>query len=167
MLVITNEDGSGINSFFPILLGKYKGNIFVADWKRYRLFARLYVLINVAFCIFFAAMLTRHDSERVEKIYALVNPGLFLYAFWRVKFGQKRVKLSLAKGVHRAVAPLIVWLDYLSFSVALILTQSVGLALESDFLLRQFLVLLQVVFGLYGALPIMNYLEFRREIRNS
>lgn len=167
MLLISNEDGCGINALFPAVLGDSVGTIPVTQWDSYRKVVRLFVLLNLSFCLGFLALLTHPDAGKAQRFYEMALPVYFAYAFVNVKLCRKRVNISVRKGLNKTVAPVIVWLDYFLFGLSGVLLQSVSMKLDPDPLLRWLLIPLQIGFSFYALLPIFNYLTFLQERRKA
>jgi hypothetical protein len=164
MLIISAQAGSGINALFPLFISNRERTISAVEWKRYRKLAPVFLVVNVAYCLLLAGLLIVQDSDQRDSYFSITVPVLFVYTFCRVKLLQKRIKLQVSKSMKKDVAPPIVWAEYFSFGLALVLVQSVSLSLDSDPGMQMFLIALQVFFALYAMLPVLNYLGYRRQL---
>lgn len=163
MLLISNEDGCGVNALFPAVLGDNVKTIPVLRWDHYQRFVRLYVVLNLAFCGCFLILLLQPDAK-AQRFYSAAVPMYFAYAFAKVKLGQKRVNISVRKGLNKTVAPPRVWLEYFFFGLAGVLLQCLSMKLDPDPVLHCILILVQAGFAFYAVLPFINYLKFRHQL---
>lgn len=164
MLIISNEDGCGVNVLFPALLPNQKKAISVSEWAKYKKFVWFFVLANLAFCLWFAKIIFAGTPEEIETLYSSTVPLFFLYAFVKIKVCQRRVRISVAKGMKTTVAPAAVWLDHFLFGVAGVLLQNASMKMEPDLSFHYVLIFLQVAFSIYAVLPLVNYLKFKTDV---
>lgn len=159
MLIISDEEKSGINGFYSVFFGGNK-YIYGLNWDKYKKFVNAFVAVNIAFCFYFIWLL-KIDIEDTQKLFKVSFPLFFGYIFLKLKVCQPRVKILATEKVKRKVAPVSVWLDYFFLGVAGVILQRVIMKTTSDVLFHYWAIFLQVNFAMYALMPFITYMDFK------
>lgn len=159
MLVISDQEKSGVSGFYTVLFSERK-YIYALDWSKYKKLVKNFVLIDVLFLVFFIYLL-QVDVETAGKLFEISFPLFFGYIFIKLKLCQPRVKILVTNRMKKEVAPASVWLDYFFLGMAGVVLQSVIMRTTSENMYHYWAIFLQVNFFMYSMMPFVTYLKFR------
>ncbi|MFZ6873807.1 hypothetical protein ACO0LF_17265 [Undibacterium sp. Di27W] len=164
MLLLSGKHGSGINILYPLIGEKWKSEIRVIEWQRYRRLLPFYIGLNFILSTAYGAALFGNieETENLQEFLAYAPFFQIAYLFWRTRFGRKIIVLSPVKELTKQLAPFAVWLDYISISVMLILITAIAFPSKMDGVTSVLYMAIQLFFALFAILPLLNYLSFKK-----
>ena len=161
MIILSTPEGSGINSFVPSIFSSLGKKLPVQESYRRRV--PFFLLVNVIIgLLLFYLWQCKADSDS-DRAYSFINPIILLYIVLRMKFGKHIITITVRQdNCNRRVAPVTVWLDYISLGVMFFLMGTVSAERNADneILLGVFEGI-RVFFFIYALLPFMNYAAYR------
>jgi hypothetical protein len=163
MILLSSNNQVGINPFFPIFITERYKKISAVDWKHYQKLLPFFVIINSFFSASFAYLYQIQFPNPPEVLYSVLNLCVLLYVVIRLKYGKRMIVIETGEKMKTTVAPMVVWLDYISIGSMFFLLASVGLSRTDSTLMYILFTIMRVFFLAYSFLPILNYIKYKHK----
>lgn len=161
MILLSSEKQVGINPFFPIFVTKRYKKIPAVEWKQYQKLLPFFIMVNSFFSSAFAYLHHINSADYPELVYSVLNACVLFYIFIRLRYGKRMVIIETGEKMKTIVAPMVVWLDYISIGSMFFLLASVGLDRTDSSLMYFIFTIMRVFFLIYYFLPILNYIKYK------